>query len=137
MSQMHNQSNRELFDKMMQFRQNLRKVDWTLDSEKSISTAALRSWYFQHLLMMTIEQFAKGDEIIVPQFMSRFQYCFSDDPGMTKVWRHLLNVKHADKLILKPAFDDLKNALATQMLPVQITDELTQWRVSVRENGKQ
>lgn len=119
--------NEKLTQNLNQFRENLRKVDHQLDTSETLSVTTLKSWYFQHLLLTVIESFSASQTVSVPKYMSQFENCFKDDFGMMKIWRHLLTVESVDVKILKPAFDDLVNAMSTQMLNVEVDDQLSKW----------
>lgn len=119
--------NEKLTQNLNRFRENLRKVDHQLDTSETLSVTTLKSWYFQHLLLTVIESFSASQTVSVPKYMSQFENCFKDDFGMMKIWRHLLTVESVDVKILKPAFDDLMNAMSTQMLNVEVDDQLSKW----------
>lgn len=119
--------NEKLTQNLNRFRENLRKVDHQLDTVEAMSVTTLKSWYFQHLLLTVIERFSANQTVSIPKYMSQFENCFKDDFGMMKIWRHLLTVESVDVKILKPAFDDLINAMSTQMLNVEVDDQLSKW----------
>lgn len=119
--------NEKLTRNLNRFRENLRKVDHQFDTSETLSVTTLKSWYFQHLLLTVIESFSASQTVSVPKYMSQFENCFKDDFGMMKIWRHLLTVESVDVKILKPAFDDLMNAMSTQMLNVEVDDQLSKW----------
>lgn len=124
--------NEKLTQNLNQFRENLRKVDHQLDTSETLSVTTLKSWYFQHLLLTVIESFSASQMVSVPKYMSQFENCFKDDFGMMKIWRHLLTVESVDVKILKPAFDDLVNAMSTQMLNVEVDDQLSKWVLTIK-----
>ena len=120
---------------LVQLRDNLRKLDNQFMDDivhgKLISDDILQSWYLQHLLYLAVTQFAAQKEITIPKYVGRWEFCFgTKDPVMNYIWRELINRQNVDEKILKPAYDRLQQALKTQLVPVQITDEITQWRLT-------
>lgn len=51
---------------------------------------------------------------------------------MNEIWKQLIGKQNVDQTVLVPAFNRLKQALTTQMVPVEITDEITQWRLHMK-----
>lgn len=120
---------------LVPLRDNLRKLDDQFIDDiahgKLISDDVLQSWYLQHLLYLAVTQFAAQKEITIPKYVGRWEFCFgTKDPVMNDIWRELINRQNVDEKILKPAYDRLQQALKTQLVPVQITDEITQWRLT-------
>lgn len=120
---------------LVPLRTNLRKLDDQfmddIKNNKSIPDDILQSWYLQHLLYLAVTQFAAQKEITVPKYVGRWEFCFgSKDPIMNAIWRELISRQKVDESILNPAYYRLEQALQTQLVPVQITDEITQWRLT-------
>lgn len=120
---------------LVPLRANLRKLDNQFMADikdgKQIPDDVLQSWYLQHLLYLAVTEFAAQKEITVPKYVGRWEFCFgSSEPAMNAVWRQLISRQNVDTKILKPAYERLQQALQTQLVAVQITDEITQWRLT-------
>ena len=131
------QATQQLEDALVPLKKNLRQLDDSfmedIDHGKTLDLDLISSWYLQHLLYLAILKFKAQHELTVPHFIGRWEFCFvTSDPVMNEIWKQLIGKQNVDQTVLVPAFNRLKQALTTQMVPVEITDEITQWRLHMK-----
>ena len=131
------QATQQLEDALVPLKKNLRQLDDSfmedIDHGKTLDLDLISSWYLQHLLYLAILKFKAQHELTVPHFIGSWEFCFgTSDPVMNEIWKQLIGKQNVDQTVLVPAFNRLKQALTTQMVPVEITDEITQWRLHMK-----
>lgn len=111
--------------------EQLRKTDAMYLAKPELNREAIKNWYFQHILVKAIQQFSIKKDLVLPKHLLRYAVCFDNDPMMLKIYNHLIGLPNPDRDVLVNGMDQLMQAIKTQALDVLVTDEITQWRISL------
>lgn len=123
------EANQKLLESLSALHDDLVLLDKDMNDKINLTVRELRSWYYQHLLYYAISNFSVRKSINVPVYITAYQDCYDLDESMLDLWRKLVLVENVDKLILRPAFDDLRSLLQSQMFKVKIVDNINYWTV--------
>lgn len=113
--------------------QQLRDIDDVYDSQTELNSEMVKEWYFRHILVMAIRQFSLKQDLVLPKHLLRYSVCFENDAAMSKIYRRLIVLKNPDESVLIKAMKVLMQTIRTQALNVTVTDEITQWRISLND----
>lgn len=123
----------KVFDLLPKLAQQLRDTDDFYDSQTELNSGMVKEWYFQHILVKAIRQFSLKQDLVLPKHLLRYSVCFENDAAMSKIYRRLIVLKDPDESVLVKAMDALTQTIRTQALDVTVTDEITQWRISLND----
>jgi hypothetical protein len=126
-------SQERVFDMLPKLVQQVRDADELYDAQLELSSEDVKKWYFQHILVKAIQQFSLKQDLVLPKHLLRYLSCFENDSGMDKIYRRLIGLNDPDKMVLGKGMTELKQVMDTQALDVTITDEITQWRISLND----
>lgn len=113
--------------------QQLRDIDDVYDSQTELTSEMVKEWYFRHILVMAIRQFSLKQDLVLPKHLLRYSVCFENDAAMSKIYHRLIVLKDPDESVLVKAMKVLMQTIRTQALNVTVTDEITQWRISLND----
>lgn len=121
------EANQKLLETLDVLHKDLAVLDSEMNDKVTLTVREARSWYYQHLLYHAISNFSVRKSIKVPVYITYYQSCYDLDESMLDLWRKMVLVPNVDEAVLKPAFDDLRNLLSSQMFKVNIIDDVGYW----------
>ena len=121
------EANQKLLESLDVLHKDLALLDSEMNDKPTLTVRESRSWYYQHLLYYAISNFSVRKSIKVPAYITYYQSCYDLDESMLDLWRKMVLVPNVDEVVLKPAFDDLRNLLSSQMFKVNIIDDVGYW----------
>ena len=124
------EKNRELLNIIDELSDNLKEIDKLMIAKGKLDSQDVKRWYYQHLVVKTLKAFAVNESVKIPKYVTAFSDVFGNDL-IDIVYPSLILLTDSDD-ILQGAFNDLRYLLSSQLVKVNIEDELSYWELTTK-----